>query len=91
MMVKDPYVRGMWEYFLQERSRINRFRELADEEKQAGIQGQWQLESPVAQDKEESQCLTCARTATVSHWKTTFAGSLVKMCQVCAICGEKYD
>ena len=26
----------MWEYFLQERSREKRFRELADEEKQAG-------------------------------------------------------
>ena len=24
----------------------------------------------------ESQCLTCARTATVSLWKTTFGGSL---------------
>ena len=28
------------------------------------------------EDKEESQCLTCARTATVSPWKTTFGGSL---------------
>ena len=26
--------------------------------------------------KEESQCLTFARTATVSHWKTTLGGSL---------------
>ena len=40
MMGKEPYLRGMWEYFLKERSRVNRFRELADEEKQAGIQGQ---------------------------------------------------
>ena len=30
---KEPYLRGMWEYFLQERSRVKRFRELADEEK----------------------------------------------------------
>ena len=29
----------MWEYFLQERSKVKRFRELAEEEKQAGIQG----------------------------------------------------
>ena len=28
------------------------------------------------EDKEESQCLTCARMATVSLWKTTFGGSL---------------
>ena len=28
------------------------------------------------EDKEESHCLTCARTATVSPWKTTFGGSL---------------
>ena len=33
MMVQEPYLRGMWEYFLQERSRVKRFRELADEEK----------------------------------------------------------
>ena len=42
MLEKEPYLRGMWEHFLQERSRVKRFRELADEEKQAGIQGQWQ-------------------------------------------------
>ena len=40
MMGKQPFVLGMWEYFLQERSRVKRFRELADAEKQAGIQGQ---------------------------------------------------
>ena len=46
MMGKGPYVRVMWEYFLQERNRAKKFRELAGEEKQARIQGQWQLESP---------------------------------------------
>ena len=45
MMGKEPCVRGMWEYFLQERSRVKRFRELPDEEKQARIQGQRQQES----------------------------------------------
>ena len=29
-----------------------------------------------SEDKEESQCRTCARTVTVSLWKTTFGGSL---------------
>ena len=40
MMGKEAYLRWMWEYFLQERSRVKRFRELADEEKKAEIQGQ---------------------------------------------------
>ena len=146
MLGKEPYVCGMWEYFVQERSTVKRFRELADEEKQARIQGQWQQESPAKEyleqvkcchdtdciepmmkngftalkngtweqiketfrkrmkasewalcerscsearticaeslrpleDKEESQCRTCARTATVSLWKATFNESLVE-------------
>ena len=45
-----------WEYFLQERSRVKRFRELADEEKQAGIQGQWQQESPAREHLEQVEC-----------------------------------
>ena len=56
MMGKEPYLRGMWEYFLQERSRVKRFRELADEEKQAGIQGQWQQESPATEYLERVKC-----------------------------------
>ena len=43
----------MSEYFLQERSRVKRFRELADEEKQAGIQGQWHQESPAREYLEQ--------------------------------------
>ena len=53
MMGKSPYVRGMWEYCFQERARVQRFRELTDEEKQAGIQGQWQLESPAREYLEQ--------------------------------------
>ena len=48
MMGKEPYVRGMWE-----RARVRQFRELAEKEKQAGIQGQWQLESPAKEYLEE--------------------------------------
>ena len=33
MIGKEPYLRGTREYFLQERSRVKRFQELADEEK----------------------------------------------------------
>ena len=49
------------------------------------------MSSRQLEDKEESQCLTCARIATVSHWKTTF-GSLEENIPNwwCAICGEKY-
>ena len=38
---KEPYLRGMWEHFSCERSKAKKFRQLADEEEQAGIQGQW--------------------------------------------------
>ena len=53
MMGKEPYLRAMWEYFLRERSRVKRFRQLADEEKQAGLQGQWQQESPATEYLEQ--------------------------------------
>ena len=52
-MEKNQHVRGMWEYFLRERDRVNKFREQAEEEKQAGIQGQWQLESPAKEYLEQ--------------------------------------
>ena len=57
MMGKEHFVRGMSVYFLQERNRVKRFRELADEEKQAGIQGQWQQESPAREYLELSEML----------------------------------
>ena len=46
MMVKEQHVREIWEYVCQERARVKRFRDEAEEERQAGTQGQWQLESP---------------------------------------------
>ena len=56
LMGKEPYVRGMWEYFLQEKSRVKKFGELAEEETQAGIQGQWQQESPAREYLEQVKC-----------------------------------
>ena len=56
MMEKEPYLRGMWEHFSCERSRAKKFRQLADEEKQAGIQGQWQQESPAKEYLEQVKC-----------------------------------
>ena len=37
MMGQEPYLRGMWEHFSCERSKAKKFRQLAEEEKQAGI------------------------------------------------------
>ena len=59
-MGKEPYLRGMWEHFSCERSKAKKFRQLADEdaakEKQAGIQGQWQQESPAREYLEQVKC-----------------------------------
>ena len=44
------------EKFCQERAGVKRFREEAEEERQAGIQGQWQLESPAREYLEQVKC-----------------------------------
>ena len=44
------------EHFSSERSMAKKFRHLADEERQAGIQGQWQQESPAREDLEQVKC-----------------------------------
>ena len=80
MMGKEPYLRGMWEYFLQERSRVKRFRELADEEKHAGIQGQWQQKSPAREYLEQVKCchdtdcndFTASKNENWEEYKDTF-------------------
>ena len=53
MMEKEPYLRGRWEHFSCERSKAKKFRQLADEEKQAGLEGQWQQESPAKEYLEQ--------------------------------------
>ena len=45
------------EFFRQERTRVKRFREEAEEERRAGIQGQLQLESPVREYLEQVKML----------------------------------
>ena len=55
-MGRGQYVRELWEYFCQERARVKRFREEAEEETRAGIQGQWQLESPAGEYLEQVKC-----------------------------------
>ena len=56
MMEKEPYMCGMWERFSSERSKAEKFRQLADEERQAGIQGQWQQESPAREYLKQVKC-----------------------------------
>ena len=56
MMEKETYLRGMWEHFSCERSEAKKFRQLADEEKQAGIQRQWQQEPPAREHLEQVKC-----------------------------------
>ena len=56
MLGKDQYIRGMWEYFSCERFKAKKFREDAEKEKQEGIQGQWQHESPAKEYSEQVKC-----------------------------------
>ena len=53
---KEPYLRGLWEHFSCERSKAKKYRQLADEEKQAGIRGQWQQESSAREYLEQVKC-----------------------------------
>ena len=57
-MGKDQYVGGMWEIsFAEERDRVNMFRASRLKKKmQAGMQGQWQLESPAREYLEQIAC-----------------------------------
>ena len=55
-MGKEQHVREMWEYFCQERDRVKRSREQAEEERQAGTRGQGQLESPAREYLEQDKC-----------------------------------
>ena len=47
---------GCGTHFSCERSNAKKFRQLANEEKQAGIQGQWQQESPAKEYLEQVKC-----------------------------------
>ena len=53
MMGKEQDIREMWEPCCQERTR---FREEAEEERQTGIQGQRQVESPAREYLEQVKC-----------------------------------
>ena len=45
-MGNEQFVRGMWEYFTLKRAQAKKILEDAARERQEGIQGQWQQESP---------------------------------------------
>ena len=55
-MGKESFLRGMWEHFSCERLKAKKYRQLAVEEKQAGIQGQWQQESPAREYLDQVRC-----------------------------------
>ena len=77
MIEKEPYLRGMWEHFSCERSKAKKFRKLADEEKQAGIQGQWQQESQAREYLEQLKCshdTDMTQTATNQTWEEEILG-----------------
>ena len=51
----EQFLNGMWEYFTLKRAEAKRIREDAARERQEGIQGQWQQESPVREVLEQSR------------------------------------
>ena len=53
---KEQYIREMWAYFCCERLRIKKFREDAEKERQTGMQGQRQHESPAREYLEQVKC-----------------------------------
>ena len=53
---KRKYTREMWENYCRERLRETSFREDAEKERQAGIQGQWQHDSPTKEYLERVKC-----------------------------------
>ena len=55
-MGKEQYVRKMWEYYCREEARVKKFREEVEKERQAGVQGQWQHESPARKYLEQVKC-----------------------------------
>ena len=54
MLGKDQCIQGMWEYFSHETAKAKTFLKDAEKEKQEGIQGQWQRESPAKEYLEQA-------------------------------------
>ena len=55
IMGNEQLTRGMWEYFTFQRAEGKRIRDEAAREKQEGIQGQWQQESPFREILEKAR------------------------------------
>ena len=56
MLGNDQFIQGMWEYFSLKRLKAKKFMKEAEKEKQEGIQGQWQHESPAKEYLEQVKC-----------------------------------
>ena len=55
IMGNEQFTRGMWEYFTLRRAEAKRIRDDTAREKQEGIQGQWQQESPFREILEQAR------------------------------------
>ena len=55
IMGNEQFTRGMWEYVTLRRAEAKRIRDDAAREKQEGIQGQWQQESPFREVLEQAR------------------------------------
>ena len=56
MLGKEQYIRVMCEYYSCERMKVKKFRDEAEKEKQEGVQGPWQRESPAKEYLEQVKC-----------------------------------
>ena len=104
-MGKEQYIREMWAYYCRERLRVKKFREDAEKETQAGIQGQWQHEPPAREYLEQVKCcnlyshndetwLSCVEKRSVGRIQKHFQSSSESHGRNnwwCAKCGDKYD
>ena len=57
MMGKEQYIREMWEYYCREKTKSKKSSEKKlKKSRQAGVQGQWQQESPATEYLEQVKC-----------------------------------
>ena len=52
-MGSEQFIHGIWKYFTLKRAEAKRIRDDAAQERQEGIQGQWQQESPSREIQEQ--------------------------------------
>ena len=53
VMGNEQFIRGVWEYFTLKRAEVKKILDDGSRERQEGIQGQWQQESPFREIMEQ--------------------------------------